>query len=49
LYATAPWLRKKAWNWESLPDTIQERSNTAVELIKAGKEEGVDEMRITLD
>jgi len=43
------WLLKKAWDWISSPDTIQEQRKTAVELIKAGRDNGVDEMKITLD
>jgi hypothetical protein len=49
VYAPAPWLLKKTWDWVSSPDTIQEQRKTAIDLIKAGRENGVDEMKITLD
>lgn len=49
IYATGPWLLKKAWNLISSPDTIQEQRKTAIDLIKAGRDNGIDEMKITLD
>ena len=48
-YAPGLWLLKKAWDWISSPDTIQEQRKTAIELIKAGRDNNVDEMKITLD
>ncbi len=49
IYAPGPWLLKKAWDWISSPDTIQEQRKMAIDLIKAGRDNGVDEMKITLD
>ena len=46
---TGPWLLKKAWDLFSTNDTIQEQRKTAVDLIKAGKDNGVDEMKIIID
>ena len=47
------WLLKMAWDvvssLVSSRDIIQEQRKTAVELIKAGRDAGVDEMKITLD
>lgn len=48
-YAPAPWLLKKAWDWISSSDTIQEQRKTALDLIKAGQDNGVEEMSIELD
>ncbi len=49
IYAPQIWLIKKAWDWIAAPDTIQEQRKTALELIKAGRDNSVDEMKITLD
>ena len=49
IYAPQIWVLKKVVDWISSPDTIQEQRKTAIDLIKAGRDNGVDEMRITLD
>jgi len=49
IYAPGSWLAKKAWDWISSPDTIEEQRKTAIELIKAGRDNDVDEMKITVD
>ena len=46
---TGPWLLKKPWDLFSATDVIQEQRKTAVDLIKAGKNNGVDEMKIIID
>lgn len=48
-YLPGPWLVKKAFDWISSPDTIQEQRKTAIELIKSGRDNNIDEMKITLD
>jgi hypothetical protein len=50
-WAIAPqiWLLKKALDFFSVSETIKEQQEVAINLIKAGKENGVDEMRITMD
>lgn len=49
--AVAPtWLVVKALDWILSPDTtIQEQRKTAIELIRAGRDNNVDEMSITVD
>lgn len=53
IYSPQKWLLKMAWDvvssLVSSRDIIQEQRKTAVELIKAGRDAGVDEMKITLD
>lgn len=46
-----PWFTKKAFDWAARSDTgtIAAQKQAAIDLIKAGKENGVDSMRITLD
>lgn len=48
-FSPALWLIKKAADWISTPDTIQEQRETAERLIKAGRDNEVDKMIITLD
>ena len=43
------WLLKKTFELFSNTDIISEERKTAIELIKAGKEKGVDELEIVLD
>lgn len=47
------WLFNKAFDWGLVPlpvtKTIDDQRKTAVELIKAGRDNEVDEMKITLD
>jgi len=42
------WLVKKTFALFSNTDTISEQRKTAIELIKSGKEKGVDELEIVL-
>ena len=43
------WLLEKTFELFSNTDTISEQRKTAIELIKAGKEKGVDELEIVLE
>jgi hypothetical protein len=51
LVAPQLWLAKKAFEMlsKSGPDTIEAQKKAAVEIIKAGREQNVDTIRITLD
>lgn len=48
-YANMIWLARKAADWFSSIATIEAQKQTTVELIKAGRNNGVDTMKITLD
>lgn len=48
-YANMIWLARKAADWFSPIDTIEAQKKTAIDLIKAGRNNGVDTMKITLD
>ena len=49
IYSPTAWLVKKAVDFISTAEKAQEQRKTAIELIKAGRENGLEEMRVTVD